>query len=145
MRFISYLALGVFGASVLTGCASLEPEACTTDWVKWQTNEITSDFRRDYGGEIRDLARFSKQLENPSPLVLLQMTSRLASFQDMATSFSDTVMPQLRGALDQCGTPTKFVGAFSGLLAEQGVDSTVLEWVESTALLIEQNTPKPDA
>ena len=139
MRSMLYLVLGIFSMGALAACASLEPEPCTSDWVKWQTNEITSDFRRDYGEQIRDLAQFSRQLENPSPLLLLQMSARVAEFQDMATNFSDTVMPQLRGAIDQCGTPTKFVSAFSGLLAEQGVDATVLEWVEDTALLIEKN------
>ena len=140
MRSMLYLVTCVVSAGALVGCASLEPEPCTSDWVKWQTNEITNDFRRDYGEQISDLAKFSRQLENPSPLLLLQMSARLTEFQHMATNFSDTVMPQLRGAIDQCGTPTKFVTAFSGLLEEQGVDATVLDWVADTADLIEQNT-----
>jgi len=142
MRSILYLALGAIGVGGIAGCASLEPEPCTSEWVKWQTNEITSDFRNTYGGQISDLAKFSRQLENPSPLLLLQMTTRLTEFRDMATHFSDDVMPQLSSAIDQCGTPTKFVSAFSGMLAEQGVDESVLEWVEDTAVLIESNTPE---
>jgi len=141
MRSMLYLALGVFSAGVLAGCASLEPEPCTSDWVKWQTNEITSDFRSDYGAQISDLAKFSRQLENPSPLLLLQMSARLTEFQDMATNFNDTVMPRLNSAIDQCGTPTKFVSAFSGMLEEQGVDASVLDWVEDTAIFIEKNVP----
>ena len=138
---IRLMSIATIGAYVLSGCAALEPEVCTSDWVKWRTDQITSDFRRTYGGEMRDLARFSRQLEDPSPLVLLQMTSRLTSFRNMAEDFSANVMPDLRDAVDQCGTPTKFVGAFSGLLAEQGVDRSVLDWVESTAVLIESNLP----
>ena len=138
LRFASLAALGML---VFSGCAALEPEPCTSDWVKWRTDQITSDFRSTYGGDIRELAKFSHQLENPSPLVLLQVTSRLNRFRDMAEDFSTAVMPELRSAIDQCGTPTKFVSAFSGLLAEQGVDQSVLDWVETTAVLIEDNAP----
>jgi len=141
-RFAS-LKFGFMGVACMAmfGCASLTPEPCTSDWVKWRTAAITSDFRRDYGSEIKDLAKFSRQLNDPSPFVLLQMAGRLKDFETMARSFSDTVMPELRGAVDQCGTPTKFVSAFSGLLAEQGVDGKVLDWVESTAVLVEDNLP----
>jgi len=137
---LKFSLIGI-GAIAMAGCASFTPEPCTSDWVKWRTDTITSDFRRDFGGEMRDLAKFSRQLEDPSPFVLLQMAGRQKDFETMARSFSDTVMPELRSAVDQCGTPTKFVSAFSGLLAEQGVDGTVLNWVESTAVLIEDNLP----
>lgn len=135
---LSVLAIGLLG---LNGCASLQPKPCTSDWVKWRTDAITSDFRQEFAPVIRDMAQFSRQLENPSPLVLLQVASRLQDFEAMARSFSGDVMPELRSAIDQCGTPTKFVSAFSGLLEEQGVDGKVLDWVESTAVLMEDNLP----
>lgn len=125
----------------LSGCATLEPEPCSGDWVKWRTDQVTRDFRQQFGGEIRDLASFSKQLENPSPFTLLQMAGRLQGFETMARDFGSNVMPELRSAIDQCGTPTKFVGAFSDLLREQGVDGQVLDWVEATAVLAETYTP----
>ena len=125
----------------LASCASLEPEVCSGDWVKWRTDQVTRDFRKQFSGEIRDLASFSRQLENPSPFVLLQMTARLRGFEGMAREFAGTVMPQLSSAIDQCGTPTKFVGAFSDLLREQGVDGQVLDWVEATAGLAEAYIP----
>ena len=139
MRSIVLAVFSGLAGAALTGCASLEPEPCTGDWVKWRTDAITRDFRQDYQSEIRDLARFSRQLENPSPLLLLQMSARLKDFESMATQFSQTVMPDLRSAVEQCGTPTRFAGAFSDLLAEQGVDKTVLAWVEDAALLMEEN------
>lgn len=134
----NFLFAALLGVSA---CASLEPEPCTTDWVEWQTAQITSDFRRTYGPELRDLAAFSRQMEDPSPLVLLQMTSRLSDFQTMAESFAETVMPPLQSAVDQCGTPTRFVSAFGGLLEQQGVDGTVLGWVEEAAELMEDRFP----
>jgi len=141
MRSMLYITGALVGAFALSGCASLEPEPCTSDWVKWRTDAVTRDFRSSYSGQIRDLAKFSRQIENPSPLVLLQMSSRLTEFRGMATDFSQSVMPELRSAIDQCGTPTKFVSAFSGMLADEGVDKGVLDWVESTAVLIENNVP----
>ena len=50
-------------------------------------------------------------------------------------------MPELRSAIDQCDTPVKFVGAFTDLLAEQGVDGQVLDWVEGAAGLLEDDFP----
>lgn len=130
--------IAVLSAFGLAGCASLEPEPCTADWVKWRTDAITQDFRTEFGPEMDDLVRFSKQLEDPSPLLLLEMTARLSDFQDMADVFSETVMPELGAAIDQCGTPTEFVAVFSDMLREQGVDGTVLDWVEETATLMER-------
>lgn len=137
----------LIGAVLATGlsvasCATFEPEPCSGDWVKWRTDQVTRDFRSQYSGEFRDLASFSRQLENPSPLLVLQMTSRLKAFESMARDFSGTVMPELRSAVDQCGTPTKFAGAFSDLLREQGVEGQVLDWVTSTAALLESQLPE---
>lgn len=135
-------AVGAFAMMTAAACASLTPEPCTTDWVKWRTDAITSDFRNEFRPEINDLARFSSQLENPSPFTLLQMASRLQDFETMARRFSSSVMPELQSAIEQCNTPTKFISAFSGLLEEEGVDGKVLDWVESTALLLEANSTR---
>ena len=134
------LSVGVLVSVGLVGCAALEPEPCSGDWVKWRTDQVTADFRQEFSGEMRDLAKFSRQLEDPNPFVLLQMAGRLQSFEAMARQFSGTVMPELRSAIDQCGTPTKFAGAFGDLMREQGVDGQVLDWVESTAALLESRT-----
>lgn len=142
MRTIANFFSGVLVCVLVPACAAIQPEPCTSDWVKWQTHEITRDFRDKYDQQIRDLARFSKRLEEPGPLTVMQIPARLTEFQDMAEDFSQTVLPDLRSAVDQCGTPTKFVSAFSGLLEEQGVDRSVLTWVEDTAVLIEKNFPE---
>lgn len=139
MRHLIFILVGLGFA----GCASLEPEPCSGDWVKWRTDEITRDFRQTFGSEIRSLADFSQKLDgSPSPLLLLQMATRLEDFQTMAKTFGDTVMPELRSAIGQCDGPVKFVGAFSDILAEQGVDGQVLNWVEDAAVLLENNLPQ---
>ena len=83
------------------------------------------------------MRRFANRLENPSPLVLLEMSSRLEEFRTIATDFSSNIVPELRSAVDQCGTPTKFATAFSGFLEDQGMPDTVLSWIEEIATTME--------
>ena len=117
----------------LSGCATIAPEPCTSEWVEWRTSQITDSFSRQYRSELLDMKRFATRLENPSPLVLLEMTSRLQEFRSMATDFSTSIVPELRSAVDQCGTPTQFATAFSGFLENQGMPDTVLSWIEEIA------------
>jgi len=124
-------------ALLLSGCATLEPEPCTSEWVEWKTSQITDQFSSKYRSELRDMQRFARKLENPSPLVLLEMSRRLEEFRTIATDFSSDVVPQLRSAVDQCGAPTEFVTAFSGFLQEQGMPDTVLTWIEEIAVTME--------
>jgi len=83
------------------------------------------------------MKRFAGKLEDPSPFILLELTSRLDEFQTIATDFSSTVVPELRSAVDQCGTPTKFATAFAGFLEEEGMTESVLSWVEDIATTME--------
>ena len=117
----------------LSGCATLEPEPCTAEWIDWKTSQITDSFSSQYRSELRDMGRFARRLENPSPLVLLEMAGRLEEMRTMATDFSGEVMPQLRAAVDQCGTPTEFASAFSGFLQNQGMPESVTVWVQQIA------------
>ena len=124
-------------ALLLTGCATIEPEPCTSEWVEWRTSQITDSFSRQYRSELLDMRRFATRLENPSPLILLELTSRLEEFRTIATDFSGNVMPELRSAVDQCGTPTQFATAFSGFLEGQGMPETVLSWIDEIATTME--------
>lgn len=139
MRAIGFLALG---ALLLSGCASLEPEPCTTDWVQWKTDRITEGYVREFRPELRELAAFSRAMENPSPLLLIQMTTRLSDFQLLAEAFRADIVPELKTAIDQCGSPTGFATAFTSILEKQGVSDTVLDWVEETALILEERGPR---
>lgn len=129
--------IGVVAAVLISGCATIEPEPCTSEWVEWRTTQITDQFSRQYRSELIDMKRFASRLENPSPLVLLQLSSRLQEFRTIATDFSSNVVPELRSAVDQCGTPTQFATAFSGFLEDQGMPETVLSWIEDIASTME--------
>lgn len=120
-------------ALIVSGCASVQPDPCTTEWVQWRTDKITNQFSRQYRGELRDMRRFASKLENPSPLILIELPTRLEAFQSMATDFSDTVMPELRSAVDQCGLSSEFGSAFTGFLQDQGMPDAVLGWIEEIA------------
>ena len=75
------LSVGALVSVGLVGCAALEPEPCSGDWVKWRTDQVTADFRQEFSGEMRDLAKFSRQLEDPNPFVLLQVAGRLQTLR----------------------------------------------------------------
>lgn len=130
------LLFGV-AAVMITGCATIEPEPCTSEWVEWRTSQITNSFSRQYRSELLDMRRFANRLENPSPLVLLELTSRLEEFRNIATDFSSNIVPELRSAVDQCGTPTQFATAFSGFLEDQGMPDTVLSWIQEITTTME--------
>ena len=136
MRVSSLFAISA--ALALSACASLEPEPCTVEWIEWKTDQVTEGFVREYRPELRQLAGFSRALEDPSPLVLLEMSNRLSDFQVLAEAFQVDVLPDLKNAVDQCGSPTGFLTAFGSILEDQGVSGTVLEWVEEAAILIDE-------
>ncbi len=126
-------SLIVLATVAMSGCATLEPEPCTSEWVEWKTSQLTDSFSAQYRAELRDMRQFARKLENPSPFVLLEAAGYLEDFRTIATDFSGEIMPQLRGAIDQCGAPTEFAAAFSGFLQQQGMPASIVTWVEDIA------------
>ncbi|MEO1101540.1 MAG: hypothetical protein AAFW65_06810 [Pseudomonadota bacterium] len=120
---------------LLTACASLEPEPCTAEWVQWKTDRVLTPFAQDNRGLINDLRDFSQDLEDPGPFTMLRMAVKLEEFQNLAGDFQTDIMPELEAAVDQCGSPAKFVPAFTNFLREQGVEEEMLVWVEAVGTL----------
>lgn len=136
---MKYLAAAL-GFAALGACASLEPEPCSADWIQWKTEQTLKPFAAEHRGLISDLRGFSKNLDNPGPVTMLRMASKLDDFRDLASDFQDGVMPELRLAADQCGSPAKFVPAFTTFLRDEGVEEDMLAWVETLgALAVEQS------
>ena len=119
------------GLIVLTACASYRPEPCSTEWVEWKTERVLSKFARQHRTVVNDLREFSHKLENPGPLTLFQMAARVEDFKTLAEDFEAAVLPELRSAVDQCGTPEKFIPAFTGFLRKEGFDEKMLEWIDT--------------
>ena len=113
----------------LSGCASIEPEPCSAEWIEWKSERVLHKFARQNRGLVRDLRKFSKNMEEPSALQMLQMASRIDDFKKLAVSFEKTVLPELNAAAAQCGDPATFIPAFTQFLRDQGVEEEMLKWV----------------
>ncbi|MEL6474485.1 MAG: hypothetical protein AAFQ21_10405 [Pseudomonadota bacterium] len=121
---------GALALLSISACASLEPEPCSAEWVQWKTDRVLGSFAADNRGLINDLRDFSENLDDPGPLTMMRMASKLDDFRDLATDFQSNVMPELEAAIDQCGTPAKFVPAFTSFLRDEGVEEDMLDWIE---------------
>ena len=44
----------------LSGCASIEPEPCSAEWIEWKSERVLHKFARQNRGLVRDLRKFSK-------------------------------------------------------------------------------------
>lgn len=117
------------GLAAFSACASFEPEPCSAEWVEWKTDRVLGSFAAQNRRTINELIDFSGRLEDPGPLVLFQMATRLDDFQALAENFEADVMPELKSAIDQCGTPDKFIPAFTGFLRKEGVAEDMLIWI----------------
>lgn len=113
----------------LSGCASIEPEPCSAEWIEWKSDRVLHKFARQNRPLVRDLVKFSKNMEDPSALQMLQMASRIDEFKQLAVSFENTVLPELNAAADQCGDQATFIPAFTQFLRDQGVEEDMLKWV----------------
>ena len=129
------------GLVALSACASMEPEPCSTEWVEWKTDRVLGSFARQNRGIVNDLRNFSTELKDPGPLTLFLMASRLDEFRALAEDFQQDVMPELQSAVEQCGTPEKFIPAFTGFLRDEGIDEEMLKWIDTLGTLaIDQST-----
>ncbi|MEM9054806.1 MAG: hypothetical protein AAGB16_05725 [Pseudomonadota bacterium] len=129
IRKALFAALSV---SMLTACASLEPEPCTTEWVEWKTDRLLTEFARANYSEVQNLKSFAQTLEdgNVGPLTALKIPSMIEDFKTLAADFEDRTLPELNAAVKQCGTAQELIPAFTAFLRKEGVGETVIEWVE---------------
>ena len=124
-RFIALPAL-----AALAACASLEPEPCSAEWVRWKTDQTLQPFAREHRGMIDALRDFSTGLEEPGPLTIMRIAARMEDFRRLAEDFQSDVMPELEAAVRQCGTSAEFVPAFADFLREEGVEEEMVGWIE---------------
>jgi type IV pilus biogenesis protein CpaD/CtpE len=117
-----------FGLVALAGCASVEPKACTAEWVDYKTEKVLKTFAYNNRGMINDLRRLQGKDGDIDPFVAIQLASKTKQIQKFADTFQTIVVPELEMAVDQCGNE-KLVPAFTEFLRGEGVGEETLEWV----------------
>ena len=120
----------------LCACASLEPEPCTAEWVEWKTQNTLAPFAQTHKGTVQDLVRFSKNLEDPGPLTLITLPSKLEDLTTLAEAFKLDVLPELQSAAAQCETAKPFITAFSSFLEEEGVDQEMIALLTTLSIFL---------
>ncbi|MBU2604540.1 MAG: hypothetical protein KKC43_01435 [Alphaproteobacteria bacterium] len=117
-----------FGLVALAACASVEPKACTAEWVDYKTEKVIKTFAYNNRGMINDLRRLQGKDGDIDPFVAIQLASKTKQIQKFADTFQTIVVPELEMAVDQCGNE-KLVPAFTEFLRGEGVGEETLEWV----------------
>lgn len=119
------------------GCASLEPEPCSPEWVDWKVERVLGDFTDRHRGLIRDLRGLESRLEDPGPFTMVRLASMADDIPPLVEDFQDRVQPELEAAFQTCGEPGVFLPAFADYLRREGVDDSVVAWISGLGLMIE--------
>ncbi len=126
----------------LAACATTEPERCTADWIEWQKDKVFTDFTRQYRSEIRTLRNLEDDLQDPGLVAAIRIAGHARSIRDMTDTFANETLPDLRASLEPClSTPMRTADLLADLLNRQGVEPTVIEWVQALGALIEADAP----
>lgn len=139
---MKHFVIAALAPALLCGCASLEPEPCTAEWVEWKTDAIFTPFADAHRGTVKDLADFSRKLDKPGPFTMIMMASKIDDLNDLAEDFQTEIAPELKAAADQCGDPKPFVESFSNFLRREGVEEDLLIWVETLGAVAALHTVK---
>ena len=129
-RLFASLAAALTGAALLSGCAT-QPDPCTPEWVEWKSDQIFDQFASSNIDTIRALQRVSGDIDNPGPLLAIQLATLADDFTDLAQDFDRIVLPELNDAIDQCAGSQEFMPAFSSFLRDEGVGEDVIVWIEA--------------
>ncbi len=80
---------------------------------------------------IQALRRVSGDIENPGPLLMIQLATLADDFTDLARDFDRIVLPELNDAVAQCSRSQDFMPAFSSFLRDEGVGEDAIVWIEA--------------
>lgn len=123
---------------IATACTTPEPEPCTSDWVEWKKDEVFSDFTTQHRSEMRTLRNLEDDLDNPGVFAAIRLASHAQSIGDMANTFIDDTVPDLRASLEPClASPLNAADLMGDLLLQQGVDPDVVDWVQALGAFME--------
>ncbi len=136
-RLAHALAGTLLGGLALTGCATLEPEPCTPEWVDYKTDQILDPFVRKHRSEFRTLRDLSGQLEDPGVYTTLRLASQAGAIVEMAEDFTQSAVPEIQAAVAQCARPRQASELLVALLRREGVEGDVIAWVEALGILLD--------
>lgn len=131
------LAVVVFSLVGVSGCASLEPEPCTPEWVDYKTDQILDPFVRRHRQEISTLRDLSGELDNPGLMTTFRMVGQAEAIAEMAQDFNETTVPEIRAAVAQCSAPGQASDLLVAMLEREGVGEDVVAWIETLGVLLE--------
>jgi len=125
----------------LSACATPEPAPCTAEWVDWKKDRVFESFASRYRADIRTLRNLDEDLDDPGMIAVLRLAGHARSIGDMAETFIEETVPDLRTSLEPCLASPLRAGELMGeLLAGQGVDPEVVAWVQALGVFLETAT-----
>ncbi len=123
--FLAVLALSLVP---LAACQTT-PEPCTQEWVDYKSDRILRPFALENRGLIDDLRALADADGDIDALATVRLFSRKDELQDFADSFQNSVVPELKLALQECSQDEAFIPALTGFLRDEGVNEEALRWV----------------
>ena len=136
----SILKTAICGAALITGlggCATLEPEPCTAQWVDWHKDRIFDDFARRHRGDINALRNLGDDLNDPSVIAAIRLASRIESIGDMAEDFVSVTVPDVQNTLAPCASAGSASELVADMLRREGVGDETVAWVQALGAFME--------
>ena len=113
----------------LAACATTAPKPCSAEWIDYKKEKILHKFSAQNRPLIEDLKHLARSEGGINPISAMKLMGKADELKDFATSFNDTVLPELQAAVDQCGGQEEFVPALTEYLKGEGVSDDALQWV----------------
>lgn len=129
-RLSARIAGFAVAAAALSACVT-QPEPCTPEWVEWKTDQVLGRFASSNMDTIQALRRVSGDIENPGPLMMIQLATLADDFTDLARDFDRIILPELNDAVAQCSQSQNFMPAFASFLRDEGVGEDAIVWIEA--------------
>lgn len=125
-----FTATVLLSVSLISACATPEPEACTTEWIDWKKDRLVRQFALENRGLVSDLRKLAKDGGNINTIQAIALLSKADDFQKFFDSFQTTLIPEIQSAVKQCAVPEKFMPVFTEFLRDEGVSEEAIGWIE---------------
>ncbi|MEM0985307.1 MAG: hypothetical protein AAGJ32_03595 [Pseudomonadota bacterium] len=138
------LAYAAVFTGLVSACAIPEPEPCTSEWVDWKKDQVFSEFTAAHRSDLRVLRNLEDDLNDPGVIGAVRLASRASMIGDMVETFVDVTVPDLQTSLAPClSSPLSASELMADLLLDQGVDETVVTWVQALGAFMETGASSP--